>query len=171
MMKFISNSIILLLVAITISCNKTDNYKSQEVEVNTKNIIDSTKNDIEQLAKYLDFTTYTPYKVEYKLVKLYESGQNDIYSTFAKNPEYKIEALMYFDSVTMEKFYEFDRNADYPDPNYNIREFNFEWLSSEIENELLSSNDNYHGHPDFFFRKDGNCKSWYLRNKILIKNF
>jgi hypothetical protein len=66
------------------------------------------------------------------------------------------------------KFIDFDRNADYPSPNYVLNDFKFEWLDFETEKELENSNKNYHGHPDFFFgTKNGKC--WYLHNEILIK--
>lgn len=121
--------------------------------------------DIEQLGKLLDFKTLKPVRVKYKYVFIDNSGRNERLSVSGPS-DYSLQALLYFDSLTFEKFYEFDRHADYSSPNYDKSEFNFDWLDKDIRIELESSTSNYHGHPDFFFGSKG--KSWYLDRKILL---
>lgn len=121
--------------------------------------------DIEQLGKLLDFKTYKPIRVKFNYVIIGNSGKHDRLSTSGTS-DYSLQALLYFDSLTFEKFYEFDRHADYSSPNYDKSEFNFEWLDKDIRLELENSTSNYHGHPDFFFGSKG--KSWYLNRKILL---
>ncbi|WMI68263.1 hypothetical protein [Mangrovimonas sp. YM274] len=106
--------------------------------------------------------------MKFKYTYIDNSGQNERISVPGPS-DYFLEALLYFDTVTMEKFYEFDRNAEYDAPNFKKEEFNFDWLPNDIREELLNSNLNYHGHPDFFFGTGDNGRSWYLENKILIR--
>lgn len=121
--------------------------------------------DIDKLAALLDFETYKPTKVKFKYVSIDHSQKNE---TVSKSSDYSLQALLYFDSLTFEKFHEFDRHADYIPPNYTKEEFTFDWLDKEVLTELENANPNYHGHPDFFFRTT-NGKSWYLDKKILIQ--
>jgi len=133
------------------------------------NVTTTISTDIDKLAKLLDFKTYKPTKVKFKYVFIDNSGQNKRMSVPGPS-DYSLQALMYFDSLTFEKFYDFDRHADYSSPNYTKEEFKFDWLDKEILTELEDSNPYYHGHPDFFFGTT-NGKSWYLDKKILIQKW
>jgi hypothetical protein len=133
------------------------------------NVTTTISEDIDKLSKLLDFKTYKPTRVVFKYVFIDNSGQNERMSVPGPS-DYSLQALMYFDSLTFEKFYDFDRHADYPSPNYNKEDFKFDWLNKEILTELENSNPNYHGHPDFFFGTT-NGKSWYLDKKILIQKW
>jgi hypothetical protein len=50
---------------------------------------------------------------------------------------------------------------------YNKAEFQFDWLEKYLLTALEHSDDDYHGHPDFFFGTT-NGKCWHLNKKILI---
>jgi len=134
--------------------------------INNGNITTTISTDIDKLGQLLDFKTYKPTKVKFKYVAIDNSRQNDRLSVPGPS-DYSLQALLYFDSLTYEKFLDYDRNANYPSPNYNQDEFKFDWLDKEIMQELDNSNENHHGHPDFFFGTT-NGKSWYLDKKILI---
>lgn len=131
------------------------------------NITTTISTDINELSNLLDFKTYKPVKVKFKYVFIDNSGQNQRLSVPGPS-DYSLQALLYFDSLTFKRFYDFDRHADYSPPNYNKEEFKFDWLDKEIIDELDNSSKNYHGHPDFFFgTTNGRC--WYITRKILIK--
>jgi hypothetical protein len=119
----------------------------------------------EQLGKRLDFKTYKPVRVKYTYKFIDNSGSKERL-TVPGPSDYSLEAVLYFDSLTFEKFLEFDRHADYPSPNFNKSEFRFSWLDNDVLTELENSDTSYHGHPDFFFGSGG--KAWYLHRKILI---
>jgi hypothetical protein len=147
--------------AVSVNQNVTDSI------VKKGNITITYSTDIKKLGKLLDLKQYPPVKVKFKYTFIDNSGKSKRISVPGPSDNY-LEALMYFDSATFEKFIDFDRNADYPSPNYVLNDFKFEWLDFETEKELENSNKNYHGHPDFFFgTKNGKC--WYLHNEILIK--
>ncbi|MGX7668740.1 hypothetical protein [Flavobacterium pedocola] len=137
--------------------------------VENGNITTIYSTDIKKLEKLLNLKDYKPTKVKFKYTFIDNSGQNERLSVPGPS-DYSIEALLYFDSKTFEKFYAFDKTADYPSPNYQLEDFRFDWLDKEILAELLNSDKNYHGHPDFFFDTI-NGQSWYLDNKILITEF
>jgi hypothetical protein len=141
-----------------------ENGKSKKLD----NISESFSEDINELSKILDFSIYSPIKVKFKYTFIDNSGQNQRLSVPGPS-DYYLEALLYFDSTTMDKFYEFDKNAEYDSPNLKKTEFKFEWLSKEIIDELMNSSPKYSGHPEFFFGSGVNGKAWYLENKILLK--
>jgi hypothetical protein len=149
----------------------TPNSNSIQVEKDTtlvnENKTTTISTDIEKLGNILDFKTYKPIKAKYKYVFIDNSGQNKSLSVPGPS-DYILEAVLYFDSLTFEKFYNFDRYANYSPPNYNKEDFKFDWLDNPTLNELNNSNKNYHGHPDFFFGSI-NGRSWYLDKKILIQ--
>lgn len=162
----------LLTALIFSACNQSTDKKSEnaaenEESVKAKNLTETISTDINKLENLLDFSAYRPTSVKFKFIYFDNSGQNERISVPGPS-DHTLEALLYFDTVTMEKFYEFDRNAEYDAPNFKKEQFNFDWLPNDIQEELLNSNPNYHGHPDFFFGTGNNGKSWYLENKILL---
>jgi len=132
------------------------------------NVTTTISTSIEQLGRFLDFKTYKPVRVRYKYVFIDNSGQHERIAVPGPS-DYTLQALLYFDSLTFEKFRDHDRYADYPSPGYNKSEFMFDWLDKDILTELENSKPNYHGHPDFFFSSKG--KAWYLHRKILISKW
>ena len=80
-----------------------------------------------------------------------------------------LHAVLYFDSVTFNQLKAMYFNADYVSPDYNKQEFNFDWLDQEVKEELLNSDADYHGHPDYFLGSGVNGKLWLLKNKLLLK--
>lgn len=153
----------------TVTTNFPDTVSTtQDTTFINGNITTTISTDIEQLSKLLDFKIHKPIRVKYKYVLIDNSGQHERL-TVPGPSDYSLQALLYFDSLTMEKFHDFDRYADYPSPNYDKSEFKFDWLDKDILTELENSNPNYHGHPDFFFKSRG--KAWYLYRKILISKW
>lgn len=163
----------LLTAFILTGFNQSTDKKSEKVTENdevakSQNVTETISTDINKLGELLDFSSYRPNSVKFKYTYIDNSGQNERISVPGSS-DYNLEALLYFDTVTMDKFFEFFRSAKYAAPNYKKEEFNFDWLPSDVRKELLNSNSNYHGHPDFFFGTNMTGKSWYLENKILIK--
>lgn len=131
------------------------------------NVTTTFSSDMNKLSKLLDFKKYKPEKVKFRYTFIDNSGGR----TSVPGPsDYSLQAVLYFDSLTFEEFHEFDRSADYPSPNFDKEEFKFDWLNKSILSEIDHSQENYHGHPDFFFgTRNGKC--WYLDRKILISYF
>lgn len=175
----ISTYFLIVILTTIVSCGQKQNKEQNQNKIDyvsstvvskdsvikngNKTTILST--DIEKIRQLLDFKTYKPTNVKFKYTVIDNSGQNQRL-TVPGPSDYSLQAILYFDSLTFEKFLDFDRNADYQSPNYKIDEFKFDWLENTILTELNNSNDNYHGHPDFFFKSKG--KAWYLHRKIVI---
>ncbi len=149
--------------------NLTTSIISKDSVIKNGNVTAAISTNIEKLGQLLDFKTYKPAKVKFNYTAIDNSGQNQRLSVPGPS-DYSLQALLYFDSLTFEKFLNYDRNADYPSPNYSRDEFKFDWLDKEILTELNNSKENYHGHPDFFFGTT-NGKLWYLDKKILISKW
>ena len=149
--------------------NPTTTVVSKDSVIKNGNLTTIISTDIEKLGRLLNFKSYKPTKVKFKYTFIDNTGQNERLSVPGPS-DYSLQALLYFDSMTFEKFLDYDRNADYPSPNYNKDEFKFDWLDKEVLRELDNSKENYHGHPNFFFRTT-NSKAWYLNKKILISKW
>ncbi len=163
--------IIIVVPLFLLSCNQTRKNEPELKKENTvveKNIKKTVSEDIIELEKILDFSKYKPKQVKFKYTFIDNSGQNERL-TVSGPSDYYLEALLYVDSLTMEKFDEFDRNAEYDSPNLRKEEFEFDWLPKEVLEELINSSPKYKGHPEFFFGTGKNGKAWYLKNKILIR--
>jgi hypothetical protein len=174
-----------IIVALTtlISCGQNQDGKKSKTSTDTfttetalkdsvvkkGNVTTTISTDINKLGKILDFKIYKPTKVKFKYTYIDNSGQNERLSVPGPS-EYYLQAILYFDSLTFEKYLDYDRHADYPSPNFNKDEFQFDWLDKEILTELNDSSENYRGHPDFFFGTT-NGKYWYLDKKILISKW
>jgi hypothetical protein len=122
--------------------------------------------NVEELGRILDFKAYKPVKVKFKYVYYDNSGGNDRL-TVPGPSDHVLQAVLYFDSLTFSKILAFDKHADFPAPNYHMHTFQFDWLDTNVLQELTHSTKNNTGHPDFFFRK-GKMKCWYLDRKIIL---
>jgi hypothetical protein len=179
----ISTFFILVALTTMVSCGQRQDRKQSDTsnetvtnEVTLKdsvvkngNVTTTISTDINKLGQLLDFKTYKPTKVKFKYTFIDNSGQNQRVSVPGPS-DYSLQAILYFDSLTFEKFLEYDRKANYPSPNCNKDEFKFDWLDKGIIEELNNSKENYHGHPNFFFGPT-NSKAWYLDRKILISKW
>ena len=126
--------------------------------------------DTAQLSKLIDMSTYRPTHVQFQYTSIDNSGKNERLTVPGPSDSY-LQAVLYFDAATFRKFQAIYFNVDYLSPNYNKQEFNFNWLDSATRKELLQSDTNYHGHPDYFLGSGQKGKLWFLHNKVLlIKN-
>jgi hypothetical protein len=147
--------------------NKTVNQNVASdsiVKVGNKTTTIST--DVEELGRILNFKEYKPTKVKFKYTYIDNSGSDELLSVPGPS-DYYLEAILYFDSLTFSRILAFDKHADFAAPNYNVQTFQFDWLDTNVLQELTHSTKSNTGHPDFFFRK-GNTKCWYLDRKILL---
>ena len=159
----------ILLTTLFCSCGQTNSSVKQTADTTIKDNISTTfSEDTAKLGRLIDLSIYKPTSVKFKYTFIDNSGKSERLSVPGPS-DYSLQAVLYFDSLTFEKFYAFDRNADYSPPNYNKSEFMFDWLDTDILTELENANPNYHGHPDFFFGSKG--KAWYLHGKILISKW
>lgn len=165
-MKYPIPPIILPFVVLTylFSCNGQKHEKPKiiaatltEVGFNDTTFVNGDSmvvisSDIDELGKLLDFKTYRPTKVQFRCVRKTASNENK------ERSDYSLQAVLYFDSLTMEKMFDFDRHADYLSPDYKKESFMFNWLDINVLKEMENSSPNYHGHPDFFLELQvANC--------------
>lgn len=160
--------ILISLILILFSCKNNNenvdkiesNSKTEIVKINNKTTEIST--DVIQLQKLINLSEFKPEKVKFKYTFIDNSqgrvpGPSDSY----------LEAVLYFDEKTMEKIWGIDKNADFPNSNYQKQNFKFDWLDKETIFELKNSDSIKNGHPDLIFgTNSGKC--WYLKNKILL---
>lgn len=152
----------MILVSVVAACSQTDKGPT----ASPSNVSSTISSDVNKLGKLLDFGKHKPAAVKFKYTVIDNSGNNKRVSVPGPS-DYSLEALLYFDTLTFQKFIGFDRTADFPPPGYNKEAFKFDWLDKQIVTELDSSDADYTGHPDLHFGTTiGKC--WYLQNKILI---
>lgn len=142
------------------------NSTEKDMVIKNGNITTTISTDIDKLGQFLDLETYKPTKIKFKYTFIDNSGQNQRHSIPGPS-DYSLQALLYFDSLTFEKFLDFDRNTNYSSPNFKKDEFKFDWLDNENLEELNKSKENYHENTNFFFGTT-NLNAWYLDKKILV---
>ncbi len=138
---------------------------NETVKEGNKSITFST--DTAKLSKLIDLTVYKPTRVKFKFVFIDNSGQNERLSIPGPSDSY-LEAAIYYDSISFKRLRAKYFNVDYPSPNFDRQEFNFEWLDKITREELSKTDTSYHGHPDFLFDLGVKGKLWFLHDKILL---
>ena len=140
---------------------KVDESKTKIKKKN--NITTEISTDTNELQKLINLSDFKPLQVKFKYTFIDNSegravGPSDSF----------LEAIIYFDEKTMNKIWDIDKNADFPNPNYQRENFKFNWIEKEIISELEKSDSTKSPHPDFIFGTE-NGKCWYLNNKILFR--
>ncbi|UAY53046.1 hypothetical protein [Ferruginibacter albus] len=125
--------------------------------------------DTGKLSKLIDITTFKPASVKFKYTVIDNSGQNERLTVPGPSDAY-LQAVLYFDTATYKQLQAKYFSIDYLSPNFDKQEFNFELLDQDVRKELLHSDTNYHGHPDYFFGSGTKGKLWFLKNKVLLTN-
>lgn len=127
------------------------------------NVTTQISTDSEQLQKLIDLSEFKPEKIKFKY-KFIDNSKGRVPGP----SDYSLEAILYFDDETMEKIWKIDKNADFPNPNYQKQDFKFNWLDKQTISELEKSDGLKNAHPDLIFGTN-NGKCWYLKNKILFR--
>lgn len=155
---------ILTTTILLLSCgqqtDKTNNETTKEGNVSTTISTDTSK-----LASLIDIKVFKPTHVKFKYTFTDNSGQNERISVPGPSDNY-LQAILYFDATTFKNLKTKYYTINYVSPNFAKQSFNFEWLDNDIKNELIKSDTNYHGHPDYFL--GGTNKLWLLDNKLLL---
>lgn len=163
MTKLILNLILTLLL---FSCgqhtNKTENDKVKKGNKST-----TVSTDTAKLSKLIDISMYKPIHAKFKYIFIDNSAQDKRLSVPGPSDSY-LQAVLYFDDATFNQLKTKYFSADYPSPNFNKQDFNFDWLDLDVRKELLQSDTNYHGHPDYSLGLGVKGKLWFLDNKILL---
>lgn len=131
------------------------------------NVSTTISSDTSKLGQHINITVFKPASANFKYVFIDNSGQKERFSVPGPSDSY-LQAVLFYDSAILRTLQMKYFNVDYPTPHYERQEFAFDWLDSSIKNELLASDSNYHGHPDFFLGMGSTGKIWFLKNKILI---
>jgi hypothetical protein len=152
----------LLLFACGQQTEKNNNETTKEGNKSTTISTDTAK-----LSKLIDITSIKPTHAKFKYIFIDNSGQNERLTIPGPSDSY-LQAVLYFDTSTFNQIRTKYFKADYPSPNYNRQDFNFEWLDPNTREELLKSDTFYHGHPDYFLGLGVKGKMWFLNNKILL---
>lgn len=134
---------------------------TEEIQKN-ENITSVISTDLNKLGKIIDLTKFKPLNVKYKYVFIDNSN-----GRIAGPSDTDLEAVLYFDNKTMKKIKDIDLAADFPEQNFEKKEFKFDWLDEKIVTELENS-EKKSAHLDFLFGTN-NGKLWYLKDKILMK--
>jgi hypothetical protein len=163
MTKLISTLIGTLLL---FACGqRTDKNDSETIKEGNKSTTIST--DTAKLSNLIDITSFKPTHARFKLIFIDNSGQNERLTVPGPSDSY-LQAVLYFDTTTFTQIKTKYFNADYPSPNYDRQNFNFDWLDTNTREELLKSDTSYHGHRDYFLGSGERVKLWFLNNKILL---
>lgn len=157
---------IIITSILVLSCGQQKDIVDNET-TKAGNISITISADSSKLSRIINIHSYRPTQVKFKYSFIDNSGNNDRLSVPGPLDNY-LEAVMYFDTITFKalkaKYFE----ADYPSPNFDKLSFNFDWLDNDTKNELMKSDTNYQGHPDFFFGLGHSGKLWLLNNKLLL---
>jgi|GEM_PF-2518786 len=163
MKPFIKAILSITSILFLVCCHKTKDAGSSDNDIKqNENIKTEISTDIDKLKRMMNVTDYDYplQKVKFKYT-FFDNSQGRISSP----SDLFLEVVLYFDDEAMTKIKEIDKNADFPKPEFQKKEFKFDWLDNETLSEFEKS-DNQSAHPDFIFGKStGKC--WYLKNKIL----
>ena len=157
---------LIITTILLLSCRQK---KSKEDYETTKagNISTTISADTSKLSKIIKIDVFKPTQAKFKYIFMDNSGQNERLSVPGPSDNY-LEAVLYFETTTFNALKTKYFKAEYPSPNFDKQSFNFEWLDNDIKNELMKSDTNYHGHPDFFLGLGQSGKLWLLDNKLLL---
>ncbi len=157
-------SYILVQLLVLASCLQPSGNKDADTVVNGNQSV-TISTDTAKLARLINISIFKPDSARFMYSFFDNSGQNQRISVPGPSDSY-VEAILYFDSASFAQLNEKYLMGDYPIQQSAKQDFNFDWLDTEVKNELLNSDTNYHGHPDLFF--GGNNKIWLLNNKLLL---
>ncbi|WP_343635006.1 hypothetical protein [Fluviicola sp.] len=160
-MRKVSAIVVFALAAILVSCEG----KSGDADKKADNISTTYSSDVEKLGKLINLKKYNPTEVTFKHTVIDNSGEKDRVSVPGPS-DYSLQAVLYFDSATFESMLDVSRKSNYTPTDYSQEDFQFDFLSKEISEELDRSNKNYHGLPDLFFGSGGSI--WMLDKKVLL---
>ena len=156
---------IALLFVAFLSCGRN---KSIDTKTTTEgNVTTTTSTDPEKLSRWIDIREYRPRKVKFKHIVADNSAKAKSLSVPGPSSQV-LEAILYFDTETFERLKKAYFQIDYPPVDFKRDLFYFDWLDKDVKEELLASDKNYHGHPDYFFAGRNNSVLWFLKNKVLL---
>jgi hypothetical protein len=148
------------------SCGQhKDKNDGDTIKEGNKSITLST--DTAKLSRLVDISIFKPTHSKFKYIFIDNSGQNERVKVPGPSDNY-LQAVLYFDTTTFRQLKTKYFYVDYPSPNYDRQDFNFDWLDTETKNELFNSDTSYHGHPDYFFGLGEKGRLWFLNNKVLL---
>lgn len=157
---------ILIWTLLLFSCGqRTDKTESDTTKEGNKTTTIST--DTVKLSKLINISNFQPTHAKFKYIFIDNSGQSERLSVPGPSDSY-LQAVLYFDTITFSQLKTKYFNVDYLSPNYAKQDFNFEWLDTNLRKELMQSDTNYHGHPDYFLGLGVKGKLWFLNNKVLL---
>lgn len=157
---------ILAIFLILASCRQRHRISKNSVTKNG-NIQTTISTDTTALSRLVNIKDFKPTYSKFRYVFIDNSGQNGRITVPGPSDSY-LQAVLYFDTITFNRLITTYHTIDYPSPRYDLQTFNFEWLDTNLRDELLKSDTNYHGHPDYFFGLGHSGKLWFLHNKVLL---
>lgn len=126
--------------------------------------------DTAKLAQIIDIRTFKPTKANFKYTYIANAGNSQRFGV--PGPSYsRLEAVLDFDAATFDKIVAGYKSTAYTSPNFDKKDFAFDWLDSDVRNELDKTDSAYKGSPDFLFGSDKNGGLWLLDKKILLVKF
>jgi len=161
---------IILTITIVLSCDQIKEKQNDNGEnglVDRPRTISLFSDDINELVRLLDFSEYRPDSVYF--IDIYGDEKYCEDTELTISDCWVFEGILYFDSLTIRKIEEYDLAVASKELNAKPEDFNFNWLSSDIQKELAQSSLNQSVDPSFFFRTGSCAIAWRLKNAILIR--
>lgn len=127
------------------------------------NVSVTTSTDTARLGRLLNVRRLHPRRVQYRYTFIDNAG-----GLVPGPSDYRLEAVLWFDSLTFRHLRGFYKSTDYPSPHLRQEQFDFPWLPPAVRTELRASRPDYAGDPDFVFDSQGG-EVWFLRDKLLLR--
>jgi hypothetical protein len=147
------------------SCHSKEGKHTEPREESNWN--ETLSQDSARLSRLINLSEFKPLKVQYRYVFIDNSGSQSRLSVPGPSDSH-LEAILEFDSATIERLRKAYYNIDYPEPKFSKKEFAFNWLDPQTLEELEKSDSTYSGHPDAFFSNRTSGKLWLLKHKVLL---
>ena len=125
--------------------------------------------DPTKLGQVINLKEYKPTKVKFKYVAL--DSSNDGRTSVPGPSDYRVEAVLYFDSLTFDKLLRKYSFSGIMPPKHERVYFTFEWLDNNIKNEINLAKKDYFGVTGFSFDSSGNSSIMFLDKKLLLIKF
>jgi hypothetical protein len=129
------------------------------------NVTVTTSTDTARLGRLLKLRRFRPARAQYRYTFIDNSG-----GLVPGPSDHRLEAVLWFDSLTFRRLVACYHAADYPPPGLRKQQFNFAWLPAAVRTELLTNDSGHQGAPDLVFSAGPGGTLWFLSNTILLRN-
>ena len=168
LLTLMKNVFAILVIMAVLFCSCKSGIEPEDKETVVKgNVTTTISSDTAKLSRLINIHVFRPASAKFKYVFIDNSGQKD--RGFPPGPsDSHLEAVLTFDSKTIERLRTLLYNANFPDPKYKAESFDFDWLDDQDKLALRSVDSTYSGTPDFIFELGLNGKLWITNCKVFV---